>query len=101
MRGQVLDHVTEGNRLFEGVGKGCPQCNCVFSCSHDLNLHKRVCESRIWRKSQFDDSYYRPSQDDLQLKNAILKNGSVRMAGYLFSLSGDGKWIKRKIALER
>lgn len=77
----------------------CPFCSCQFASKHDLNCHLPVCDRKNmgWRKSNYDSSYICPSINDISLKTAILREGKVTMGMYVVTLSGDGKWLKRRL----
>lgn len=77
----------------------CPFCSCCFCTKHDLNRHLTVCgrNGLGWQKSRYDNSEICPSIKDFELKLAIQKEGKVNMGMYVVTLSGDGKWLKRKL----
>ena len=53
-------------------------------------------ERLAWRKSSYDNGEFCSSDMDPQLKTAVLQNGKTVLGKYEYSLSGDGKWLKRK-----
>lgn len=78
----------------------CPWCPCIFVSAGDLFLHRSVCKGRMgklgWCPSSFDDSEICPSERDPELARAYLQNGKVVMGGFEVSLSGNGRWLKRR-----
>jgi hypothetical protein len=93
----IVHEDTPGNVLYAGLGRPCPRCKGFFSCSHDFELHEKVCQERDWRKSDYDnDSYFCPSEKKPDLKHACIVQGKVRDALYTYTLSRDGRYLKRK-----
>jgi hypothetical protein len=93
---KIIVHETPGNILYPGLGRPCPDCKSFFSSSHDFNLHQAVCKESQWRKSDYDDSEIKPSEKEPELTHACRVSGKVHNGLYTYSLSRDGRWLKRK-----
>jgi hypothetical protein len=101
-RGKVIDHpVSADNELYAGMGRPCPYCKKAWFCSkHDLKLHIQKCRGPQhygWRKSKFDNGEILPSDKDPELKLEIQKSGPIQLGAWRYSLSQDGKWLKRRL----
>jgi hypothetical protein len=101
-RGQVTEYHTEGNVVYAGMGRPCSLCKKVWlMCSHDLNNHMKICKgsSQGWNKSKFNkEDEWRPSDSDPQLKLSIQHQGPLTLGFWRYSLSQDGKYLKRRRA---
>ena len=96
---RIIRHTTPGNELYFGLGRPCPRlgCGCFFSCSHDFNLHQKICEERDWKKSDYDDGYFCHASKQPELVHACrIHSGTVKNGLYTYTLSKNGQWLKRK-----
>lgn len=99
-KGQVIEYKTPGNILYAGLGRPCPSCKKIwFSSSHDLGSHMRVCRGE-WQTSKFNrEEEWCSSEKDPKLKLSIQQNGPMELGEWKYSLSQDGKYLKRKRAV--
>lgn len=95
---------TPGNVIYAGFGRPCPKCKRVWlMCSHDLALHMEVCggADADWSQSKFNTrEQICLSEKDPQLKLAVQQQGKVCLGTYTYRLSGDGRYLIRRIAEE-
>ena len=109
-RGQVIEHKgLPGNIIYPESTK-CKWCKAYFSCSADMNSHIRAYGNHPHDKEDFEKlghyhwtrSKYGEGVDvalaekDPTLARAIRQNGEISLAQYTYSLSNDGKWLKRR-----
>ncbi|MCJ7632250.1 hypothetical protein MUP77_07635 [Candidatus Bathyarchaeota archaeon] len=100
-KGQVIEYKTPGNILYAGLGRPCPSCKKVwFSSSYDLGLHKRVCKGE-WQTSKFNrEEEWCPAEKDPELRLSLQQSGgSLELGFWKYSLSQNGKYLKRKRAV--
>jgi hypothetical protein len=69
-----------------------------FSSESDLNQHVKVCVSKNgdWKKSQYDDSEWDYADENKVLAQAVRNNGRFVMGEFQYSLSKNGKYLKRE-----
>lgn len=76
----------------------CDLCGCCFFSNGDLSSHRanhyKLKEGR-WRKSSYGGEFS-SADSDSYLADAVKKSGTVTIGSYKYSLSGNGKWLKRK-----
>jgi hypothetical protein len=84
---------------FEKAGLlKCDLCGCYFFSNQDLSSHRAThCESKegMWRKSSYGGEFS-SADSDRYLADVIKQSGKVTIGFYEYSLSGNGKWLKRK-----
>ena len=103
----------------------CSGCECFFLTKSDLKKHLnkfgredhkeglKKLHSKIdvwsedaewdqftWSKSKYGDGEITLASNDARTARLIEQTGPVKMGTYRYTLSGDKKWIIRKIALE-
>ena len=95
---KIIHHPdTPGNILYAGNGKQCLRCKGFYSCSHDFELHEKVCRECQWKKSNYGDEVELClSSSEPELTHACTVKGVVRNGLHEYTLSQNGKWLKRK-----
>ena len=84
---------------FEKAGLlKCDSCGCCFFSNRDLSSHRAthsVVNDVVWRKSSYGGEFG-SADSDRYLADVVKKSGKVTIGFYEYSLSGNGKWLKRK-----
>jgi hypothetical protein len=76
----------------------CDLCGCCFFSNPDLSSHRAThyeLKEVMWRKSSYG-SEFSSADSDRYLADVVKKSGKVTIGFYEYSLSGNGKWLKRK-----
>ena len=76
----------------------CDLCGCCFFSNQDLSSHRTThyrLKEGMWRKSSYGGEFS-SADSDRYLADAVKKSGIVTIGSYKYSLSGNGKWLKRK-----
>ena len=117
--------MTENINVLPAPFEKCPGCETLFLNKSDLKKHinkfgredhkealKRFhnkidswteegeWELFTWSKSKYDDGEITYASNDTRIARLIEQHGQVRMGMYLYTLSNDKKWIKRRIVPE-
>lgn len=87
----------------------CQFCNAYFNSNVDMNIHldaygkylhdeEQLAKlNRIrWKPSDYDDGDICPADKDPTLARAVRENGSITLGSYNYTLSQNGKWLKRR-----
>ena len=84
---------------FEKAGMlKCDLCGCCFFCNQDLSSHRAThnkLKEGIWRKSSYGGEFS-SADSDIYLAKVVKESGKVTIGSFEYSLSGNGKWLKRK-----
>lgn len=110
---KITEHITEGLKFYPGpFGKKCDYCNCYFNSNFDEWRHLQVfgrkphgnsatdpdensLEALAWRRSDFDEGEYCAVSQNSQLAQACKMKGRLKIGIYEYSVSKNGKWLKR------
>jgi hypothetical protein len=116
---KIIDHIIEGITFYPGpLGKKCDYCDCYFNSDYDEFLHLQAfgrhahgesarepdensLEGLGWKPSDFDKGEYCAASKNMQLAQACKMKGSLKIGIYEYSVSKNGKWLKRKRNIAR
>ena len=87
-----------GNDFEKACLLKCDLCGCYFFSNRDLSSHRAThfeLKEGVWRKSSYSGEFSN-ADSDRYLADVVKKSGKVTIGFYEYSLSGNGKWLKRK-----